>query len=354
VIARATTSPRLPRDPAIDMAKGCAILGVLLIHSDALHGSFLFWHVVNQAVPVFVVLFGVNATFWWARRTPSTDWGAWYARWIDRVMIPVWAILPLWWAMALYFRPWGVTLSWWLPLVQGMGFLLNVGTGWFVTLALQLALLQPVLEAFARRAGHPALLVIGLVLTTAITAVGSVVVGPRELFYYGMFSPRVLGLVAFGMMLAPYVRGLDWRAGVGAAAVLALAVFAREAAAAQFSEVSDIVAGEAAWVGALALTVVLLAVLRPIAHVPVVAPALEWLGQSSYGIYIGQLIVHNFFVYAVGLAQFDQRVAGWPYAGLLLAGGIGFTWLGGALRRAAAALRERLANPHRSYASPPP
>jgi peptidoglycan/LPS O-acetylase OafA/YrhL len=100
--------------------------------------------------------------------------------------------------------------------------------------------------------------------------------------------------------------------------------------------------------------VVLLVVLRPVAHVAVVAPALEWLGQSSYGIYIGQLIVHNLFVYAVGLAQFDERIAGWSYAGVLLAGGIGFTWLGGTVRRVAAVLRERLASSHRSYASPPP
>ena len=140
----------------------------------------------------------------------------------------------------------------------------------------------------------------------------------------------------------------------GAAALLALAVVAREASAAELSDVADIVAGEAAWVGALALTVVLLLVLRRVARVAVVAPALEWLGQSSYGIYIGQLIVHNFFVYAFGFEHFYERVAGWPYAGVLLAGGIGFTWLGGTLRRAAAVLRERLVNPHRSYASPPP
>ena len=54
------TAQRGPRDPAIDLAKGCAILGVLLIHSDALQRAFLFRHVVNQAVPVFVVLFAIG------------------------------------------------------------------------------------------------------------------------------------------------------------------------------------------------------------------------------------------------------------------------------------------------------
>jgi peptidoglycan/LPS O-acetylase OafA/YrhL len=354
VIDRATTSQRLPRDPVIDMAKGLAILGVLVIHSDAMHGSFLFWHLVNHAVPVFLVLYGVNATYWWERHTPSVDWREWYARWIDRVMVPVWAMLPLWWAMALYFRPWGVFLTWWLPFVQAAGFLMHIGTGWFVSLAIQLALFQPALEALARRVGRPALLAIGLVVTAVISGVGAVVISPAELFYYGMFSPRVMGIVAFGMILAPYVRGLDWRAVGAAAAVLTVAVVAREAALARSSDIALIVAEEATWVEALALTVVLLAVLRPVARVAVVAPALEWLGRSSYGIYIGQLIVHNLFVYAYGLAYFYERIAGWSYAAVLLAGGIGFTWLGGALRRVAAGLRERLVNPHRSYASPPP
>jgi peptidoglycan/LPS O-acetylase OafA/YrhL len=105
-------------------------------------------------------------------------------------------------------------------------------------------------------------------------------------------------------------------------------------------------------VGALALTVVLLDVLRPVAHVPIVAPALEWLGQSSYGVYMGQLILHNFFVYAFGLQEFYERVAPWPYAAVLLVGGIGFTWLGEELRRAAAALRAHLVTPEPFCESP--
>ena len=62
------TSAAGGRDPAIDMAKGVAILWVLLIHSDALHQNLLYRHVVNQAVPVFVVLFGLNSALWWRRR----------------------------------------------------------------------------------------------------------------------------------------------------------------------------------------------------------------------------------------------------------------------------------------------
>ena len=342
------TAQRGPRDPAIDLAKGCAILGVLLIHSDALHRNFLFRHVVNQAVPVFVVLLGVNATYWWQRRTPRRHWLEWYAGRLDRIMVPVWAMLPLWWAMALYFRPFGVVLTWRLPFLQAVGYLMYVGTGWFITMVLQLVLLQPLLEVLARRLGHAVLLAMGLVVTAGITAVGFHIVDRVGLFNYWIFSPRFLAHVTFGMALAPYVRRLDWRAGLAAGAVLALAVAAGE------SELGPVGKLEASWVGGLALTVLLLVVLRPVARVPVVAPGLEWLGQSSYGVYIGQLIVHNAFVYAFGLTDLFQKMNLWLYTGVLLAGGVGFTWLGEWLRRRAAALRAQLVAPPALGESPPP
>ena len=342
------TAQRGPRDPAIDLAKGCAILGVLLIHSEALHRNFFFRQVVNQAVPVFVVLLGVNAAYWWQRRTPRLHWREWYAGRLDRIMVPVWAMLPLWWAMALYFRPAGVVLTWQLPFLQALGYLNYVGTGWFITMVLQLVVLQPLLELLARRLGHAVLLAIGLVVTTAITTVAFEIVGRVGLFNYWILSPRFLAHVTFGMALAPYVRRLDWRAGLAAGAVLALAVAAEEGG------LGPVVKLEASWVAALALTVVLLVVLRPVARVPVVAPVLEWLGQSSYGVYIGQLIVHNGFVYAFGVGRLYKEINLWLYTGVLLAGGVGFTWLGEWLRRRAAALRAQLVSAPSFGASPPP
>jgi hypothetical protein len=58
-------------------------------------------------------------------------------------MVPVWAMLVVWWALALYFHPLGVKLSWRLPIVHLLGYLLYVGTGWFVTMILQLVVLFP-------------------------------------------------------------------------------------------------------------------------------------------------------------------------------------------------------------------
>jgi peptidoglycan/LPS O-acetylase OafA/YrhL len=80
--------------------------------------------------------------------------------------------------------------------------------------------------------------------------------------------------------------------------------------------------------GGIPLAVLLLAGLRPLAGVPVLAPGLAWLGRSSYGIYIGQLITHNFFVYRLGLTGLPEKVDPWAYTGILMAGGLFFVWLG--------------------------
>lgn len=334
-VAAGAVPARAARDPAIDLAKGWAILCVLLIHSDALHGNAFFRHVVNQAVPVFVVLFGVNAAFWWQRRDPRTHLREWYVGRLERILVPVWAMLPLWWALALWFRPFGVTLGWKLPLLHAAGYLLHIGTGWFVTMILQLVLLQPVLEIAVRRIGPPALLAVGVLVTTAITSQALEILGRVGMFNYWIISPRFLAHVTFGMLLAPHVRGLDWRAALAAGAVLAVAGWVQEMA------FGPVLGFQASWVGALALTVVLLVVLRPVARVPLLGPGLEWLGQSSYGIYIGQLIVHNACVYGFGVRQLYERVDRWLYTAVLLAGGIAFTLLGEELRRRLAQLRSR-------------
>lgn len=322
------TSAAGGRDPAIDMAKGVAILWVLLIHSDALHQNLLYRHVVNQAVPVFVVFFGLNSTLWWRRRRPGRDAGAWYRRGVRRIMVPVWAALVLWWAMALWFRPFGVPLSWGLPVLHAAGYLLHVGTGWFVTMIIQLVVVFPLFEAAARRIGKPAVLAAGIASTAAMTWLGLWIVGWAGLFGYWVMSPRFFAHVAFGMILADARGRLGPGSALAAAAILTgcvtldlLVLDASVVREAQWLQ-------QAGWVEALALSVLLLAGLRPLASVPLVAGPLAWLGQSSYGIYVGQLLTHNFFVYWYGLGALFEQLNLWLYTAILLAGGLLFVWLG--------------------------
>lgn len=322
----APTGTERDRDSAIDMAKGCAILWVLLIHSQALHGNLLFRQVVNQAVPVFVVLFGLNSSLWWRRRGVR-DLGAWYRRAVRRIMLPVWGALAVWWVLAVYYHPFGVWLSWWLPIVQVLGYLLYVGTGWFVTMIIQLVALFPALEFARRRVGLGVLLPLGLAATAVVTWYGLAIVGAVGLFNYWILSPRFLGHVTFGMLLARHRERLTPAVGLLAAAVLA------GCAAADVAGVGPPWKQQLEAMGGLPLAVVLLVGLRSLAPIPVLAPTLVWLGQSSYGIYLGQLLTHNLFTYHYGLVELPLRVNDWLYTVILLVGGLFFVWLGENLLR---------------------
>jgi peptidoglycan/LPS O-acetylase OafA/YrhL len=334
------------RDRAIDMAKGCAILWVLLIHSEALRGNLFFRQVVNQAVPVFVVLFGLNSSLWWRDRDLGRDWSRWYRRAVGRIMLPVWAALPVWWACALYYHPFGVWLTWWLPIVQVLGYLLYVGTGWFVTMIVQLVVLFPLFEWARRRVGLVVLLPLGLGVSVAVTWFGLEIFGMLSRFNFLVFSPRYFGHVVFGMLLARR-RGRPGMVGLA----LATAVFAA-CTAADLGGVGYPWAHEASWIGALALTVMLLVTLGWFAAVPVAAPALAWLGQSSYGIYLGQLLTHNFFVYRYGILGVLDGFNRWLYTLILLGGGLFFVWLGEQLLRGVALLRG-MSSPHRKALDTP-
>jgi peptidoglycan/LPS O-acetylase OafA/YrhL len=334
------------RDRAIDMAKGCAILWVLLIHSEALRGNLLFRQVVNQAVPVFVVLFGLNSSLWWRDRDLGRDWRPWYRRAVGRIMLPVWAILPVWWACALYYHPFGVWLSWWLPIVQVLGYLLYVGTGWFVTMIVQLVVLFPAFEWARRRVGLAVLLPLGLAVTVAVVWFGLEILGTLGPFNFLVFSPRYFGHVAFGMLLARQRE----RLGTGALA-LATAMFAA-CVASDLAAVGNPWVHEASWIGALALTVMLLVTLRWFAAVPLAAPGLAWLGRSSYGIYLGQLLTHNFFVYRYTIPGVLDGINRWLYTGILLGGGLFFVWVGEQLLRAAALLGATLSPRRKALDTP--
>ena len=326
---------------SIDLVKGCAILWVLLIHSQALGDSRLFRHVVNQAVPIFIVLFGVNSELWWRRHGVL---GEWYAGRARRILVPMWSALPVWWAFALYWRPLTVTLTRTLPLWQVAGYLAEVGTGWFITMILQLVVVFPLLHAAMRRWGPWPLLVIGVMVTVACAVFQFRIMaalrgfGPlpgelrQEFLNFYIFAPRFLSHVALGMALAPLVRGLGLRAGA-----LALVAYAACVSLARGGLVDPLTAAANALTG-LPLTVVLLATFNVAPRVPLATPALAWLGRSSYGLYLGQLLVHNAFVFVLGIALYGQLNL-WLYTLALMIGALFFVALGEAALRLVEALR---------------
>jgi peptidoglycan/LPS O-acetylase OafA/YrhL len=326
---------------SIDLVKGVAILWVFLIHSQALGDTALFRYVVNQAVPIFVVLFGVNSELWWRRHGSL---GEWYAGRVRRILVPMWAMLPVWWALALYWRPLTTTLTRTLPLWHLAGYLTEVGTGWFITMIIQFVVVFPVLHAVGRRWGPLPLLVIGILVTAACATFQFRLMaamrnfGPlpgeirQEFLNFYVFSPRFLAHVALGMALAPHVHRL--RAAAGAVALAAYLVVVLVAS----GRLGPALAPAGSALTGLPLAVLLLAAFNLAPRVPLLTPALFWFGQSSYGLYLGQLLVHNAFVFAYGIDLYGALNL-WRYTLALLVGALFFVALGEGMLRLFEALR---------------
>jgi hypothetical protein len=157
-----------------------------------------------------------------------------------------------------------------------------------------------------------------------------------------VFSPRFFAHVAFGMMLAPYLRRLGPRVGLVALAAVVLGFLVAEKIL--FSSqwrVGDRLAE-------LPLTVVLLSFLPALDAIPGVGAALTWLGRHSFGLYLGQLLTHNGFLFAFGGECSLYACSGglfdsfnlWVYTAILALGSFAFLGVGHAILRLNDQLRE--------------
>ena len=309
------------RLPEIDRAKGIAILGVLLIHARPTADTWLHTYVVSQAVPVFLVLFGTTSELWWRRAGPGSA-GRWYRTRAVRLLVPVWSALAALWTFRFLA---GVnTQSPLHVLLTFAGYMPWVGTGWFVTLALELVVLFPLIRwvverigAGAALAGAIAMLVWSEVHLETVIALMQLVlhdtsarVSTASYYYFWIFPPARLFPVVAGMVLAR--RGMpSSRTGLTATALVVAS-----------SLVVDRLGPDpllhrlASWALCVPLT---LAILAGVRHVGTgVGAALAWLGRHSWGVYLAQLVVHETIH---GFASPDEASLGsrWAYFALLLA-----------------------------------
>jgi peptidoglycan/LPS O-acetylase OafA/YrhL len=336
----------LPADrlPEIDMVKGIAILGVTLIHStvlgeDSAPMMLLFVH----AVPIFLVLFGVNSESWFLRRSPSGRTRVWYERGVKRILVPAWATVVVWWALVLIFQPPTVRVTIGLPFYHALGYMKQVGTGWFISVIVQLVLLFPLFHWLARRIGTRWLFALGAAVT-----LGTVLWMHRIRWEIGLagwmvLSPRFFLHVAFGMLLAPFVHRIGRSTVLWSAA--AYVVLAVVAARTRFT----LWAPTANRLLELPLTILLLAAMRALSSHDRVRESLSWLGRHSLGLYLGQMLTHNAFLFAFGgqctiygcQGGLFDRFNLWVYTVVLLLGSAAFLGLGHLALRIAASLRER-------------
>jgi peptidoglycan/LPS O-acetylase OafA/YrhL len=348
--------PPRPRIPEIDWVKGLAILFVLLIHSEPIVDTAFHRYVANRAVPIFVVLFGVSSELWWSRRaglSPLRITIEWYRSRFERLMIPLWGALAVWWALAVLLRadkpaP-GVAAAMFL------GYLPTIWTGWFVTLIVELVILFPLLRWVLNRLGDVACLVLAVVVmfvsydrTYAVIAmVRGVLFGtaPRggliSFFPFWIFPPAWFAHVIAGMILArrrPYPTRLD--------ALLSIASLAVGAVVSAHAVQNRLRPSGLTPLLDLPLTVLLLHAAGAFRLVPPLARALAWCGKASWGLYLGQLLVCN----GLGMLGVEPwRVPPaerWAYFGYLFAGAVFFVVAGGLVRKAlyavAAAVGRRL------------
>ena len=59
--------------PELDWLKGFAILAVICIHAKLYADSVFFLQIINRAVHVFLVLFGISSELWWQREETKRD-----------------------------------------------------------------------------------------------------------------------------------------------------------------------------------------------------------------------------------------------------------------------------------------
>jgi peptidoglycan/LPS O-acetylase OafA/YrhL len=308
------------------MLKGIAVLPMMIIHGGAPVDALVTVHLMNHAVPVFVVLSGINSERWWDGRTMA-DLGTWVRGRIRRLYVPMWGMLAVWWAMALWFRPPLVPLSWELAVHHAIGDLRWVDTAWFVTLGLELAMLFPFVHVAAARIGRGPALVVGIGCTLAAIAWRFELLW--RLGFYGLvtFPPRVFAHLTFGILLAHHLDWLRWRT---AAIAMPLVVAGWLVHGGVF--LPDL-AEYANWMLDLPLTVVLLVVMAAVADRPWIRRPLAWLGVHSWGLYLGQCLVIAALAFSLGRGWATAHLSPFVYGPLLLGGAIALVHVGEAARR---------------------
>ncbi|HMJ14605.1 MAG TPA: acyltransferase family protein, partial [Polyangiaceae bacterium] len=239
------------RLPEVDLLKGFCILCVVAIHARLLGGTAVFYFVIDRAVPIFLVLFGVTSELWWRRNSGQASGVTrrWYVGRLVRVLPGYWALMASWWlVVALWQRPDNnLVLGWPQLVISFLGSAGWVATTWFVTIILQYIAIMP----WLRRApgGRWAAVVLSVAaLSTFLSAVFLLGVihlsealfgkNVQELYYFWISLPHVLWHVMAGIFIARWWQGKVPLPATG----IAIAVAVAGAVAASFGrpEASDI------------------------------------------------------------------------------------------------------------------
>ncbi len=335
----ASTSPgRSLRSPAVDHLKGLAIIFVFLIHASALKGTLVQQYLVDRAVPIFVVLFGMTSEYWWQRHAPPSFWPAarlWYRSRVTRLLVPVWATVVVWWVLQASLSSMPLTAPR-FAVALALGYLPWVGIGWFVTLVVELVIVFPFVRWAAVRFGTRLTAGVGIVVLAAshvywealVTSMATLLLhtAPMWEFYVWIFWPAYLFAVTCGVMIARGEIRLGTEVGAISATLVAIGWLILGERL-----LDPIVQQIVRSLLDVPLTLALLVAMTALGRWRALAGFLERCGVTSWGLYLGQLLVHNFvhFFVVPGQSPWAYR---WAYFVVLFAGAWALVAIGNALR----------------------
>jgi peptidoglycan/LPS O-acetylase OafA/YrhL len=300
-----------------------------MIHAEVMSGDPLMTQIFNRAAQYFAILMGLNGILWWEKRDPSV--ADWYRNRFRRLFPPMWAAVACWWIVVLAIDPpLKKPLSAKLLIAQMVGYLTSIGTGWFVTFAIAIAVGFPLFVFALRRFGRVPVLLIGIACTTLTMYYRHALTLYVGFYDWMVFPPRYFADVAFGIFLASRIHRFGARdAAVGAALLVVYFAVPLVVGTARSWDTMQV---DAFWMTNLSATLrrltdipvcmVLLFALQALSSIGPIAAPLVWLGNESYAMYLGQMVTHNVLCFAFGFAELEQRIGGWGYVGLLLVGSL--------------------------------
>jgi len=272
----------------IDVLKGLAILAVVTLHGapgNDLWNSWSAFH-VGQAVPVFFVVMGLNATRSMRRRAPQGARDAYtrgyFAGRAERLLAPF-AVL---WLTALAAGAIGGGLH--VGPLAAVGVLPLAGPGnYFVTIAFEFALVFPALS-LGFRAAPRATVALCFAASASFELAAPHVFHGADPYLYDASILRYAGPIALGMWIASDTRLSSprnrWALGLSAASIAYLVAYHLRPGA--FSWLRD---DFGTTTNFIACFYALLLVLLALRYLPRLGP-LAALGRASWHIFLVQIV----------------------------------------------------------------
>ena len=319
------------RVPAIDVAKGLTMACVVVTHGRSLGEGILKTYWIDRSVPVFLVLFGLTSALWWRKGADRGRIARWYATRARRLLPPYWTVVISWWVLQRVASDAPVGSD---QLAAALaGYAPSLRTSWFVTVALQIIVIFPLLASAVRSFGAQAASAAGLLVAAAVqyrllplrSALARLL--PFDAAHAGFYAVWIFSPAYWWLCTAGWAISARLGSGRPDGVSIAVALAALGGLAWFHSTVpgSDLSARIALVAADVPLTVVVLAVSAALCAAPVVGRALSWIGRHSWEVYLGQMLVYNALQSAYERRGLDAEVWGpWVWTICLLGGGCAF------------------------------